>query len=132
MQVKTLQLHDNRVICSHAAECVNDLPSVFRLGERRWINPDAAEVDDVIDVIKKCPSGALSYSIENVRHTLKNLPTEITVTKDGPYHITGKIQIKDENNLQPPNPELYSICRCGASKNKPFCDGVHHEIEFKD
>jgi uncharacterized Fe-S cluster protein YjdI len=57
-------VHDNRKICSHAAECVKNLPSVFRLNTKAWIDPDAATAEKVIDTIRKCPSGALSYSID--------------------------------------------------------------------
>jgi uncharacterized Fe-S cluster protein YjdI len=61
---KEITIHDNRKICSHAAECVNNLPSVFKFNARPWINPDVAEKEKMIDTIKKCPSGALSYSID--------------------------------------------------------------------
>ena len=58
---KTITIHDNRRICSHAAECVNNLPSVFKLNSRPWIDPGAAEVEEIADTIKKCPSGKLFY-----------------------------------------------------------------------
>src|SRR5215212_10166914 len=63
---KGITIHDNRKICSHAAECVNNLPSVFKLNARPWISPDAAEIEEIINTIKKCPSGALSYSIDGM------------------------------------------------------------------
>jgi uncharacterized Fe-S cluster protein YjdI len=55
---KEITIHDNRKICSHAAECVNNLPSVFKFNTRPWINPDAADKQQIINTIKKCPSGA--------------------------------------------------------------------------
>src|SRR6185503_5107626 len=57
---KKITVHDNRRICSHSAECLRNLESVFRLGERPWINPDGATIESVIETVKKCPSGALS------------------------------------------------------------------------
>ena len=60
---RNIIIHDNRSICNHAAECVENLASVFRLKERPWIRPDGGSVQDIIDTVKKCPSGALSYSI---------------------------------------------------------------------
>ena len=61
---KEITIHDNRRICSHASECVNNLSSVFKLNSRPWINPDSARTKEIIDTIRKCPSGALSYSYQ--------------------------------------------------------------------
>ena len=60
---KDITIHDNRGVCSHDQSCINDLPSVFQQGKRRWIHPDNASVKDIVATIEKCPSGALSYSI---------------------------------------------------------------------
>lgn len=46
-------------ICEHAAECVRGLPSVFDTARRPWILPDGAPADDVVAVVRRCPSGAL-------------------------------------------------------------------------
>lgn len=129
---KEVSVYDNRVICSHAAECVKNLPQVFRLGERPWVAPDNASVKEVIEVVRKCPSGALSHSIDGEHVRDFDHKSEITIAKNGPYNMTGDIQINLEENLQPPTQEHYSLCRCGASKNKPYCDGSHSEINFKD
>jgi CDGSH-type Zn-finger protein/uncharacterized Fe-S cluster protein YjdI len=134
-----ITVHDNRRICSHAAECVNNLASVFRLNARPWINPDAANVEEVINTIRKCPSGALSYSIDGIEHRDQNDRNPmVTVSKDGPYLITGGIELigGDANNTiqfgDGASKEHYTLCRCGASNNKPFCDGMHEVINFKD
>src|ERR671919_3190464 len=63
---KNIIIHDNRRICSHAGECVNNLSSVFRLDAKPWIDPDGASVEEIIQTIRKCPSGALSYSIDYI------------------------------------------------------------------
>lgn len=127
-----ITVHDNRLICSHAAECVNNLPSVFRLGDRPWIAPDNSSADDVISVVRKCPSGALSYTAEGTTHRDFDHATEIIVTENGPYNVTGHIELKIEDELKPPSTEHYVLCRCGASKNKPYCDGSHKDVGFKD
>ena len=57
---KEITIHDNRKICSHAAECVNNLSSVFKLGSRHWIDPDCSKIDDIIDTVRKFASFALS------------------------------------------------------------------------
>lgn len=133
---KEITIHDNRKICSHAAECVNNLSSVFKLGSRPWIDPDGAKIDDIIGTVRKCPSGALSYSIDGVeyRDPKEQRNPTVTVLKNGPYHITGGIELLGED-IQfglGASKEHYTLCRCGASENKPFCDGAHRKVNFQD
>jgi CDGSH-type Zn-finger protein len=132
---KKIIIHDNRKICSHAAECVNNLPSVFKFDARPWIDPEAATLEESINTIRKCPSGALSYSIDGVEYKDQNeRKPMVTVSKEGPYIITGGVELIGDN-LQFGNgasKEHYTLCRCGASRNKPFCDGMHRVINFKD
>jgi CDGSH-type Zn-finger protein len=133
---KEITVHDNRKICSHAAECVNNLSSVFKLGSRPWINPDASKMNDIIDVVRRCPSGALSYSIDGVEYRDPEVQRNpiVTVLKNGPYHITGGIELIGENIQfgEGASKEHYTLCRCGESENKPFCDGAHRNSMFKD
>ena len=56
----------------------------------------------------------------------------VTVTKDGPYAITGGIELADQPRGEGASTEHYTLCRCGGSKNKPFCDGTHWQSGFKD
>ena len=124
-----ITIHDNRRICSHAAFCIHKFAEVFDLNKRPWINPDGADVDVIIKAIDQCPSGALSYTRDESHYRdIKRQPA-IEIEKGGPYYITGEIKIKNDN--QPPSKEHYALCRCGASKNKPFCDGSHYETHFE-
>ena len=127
-----ITVHDNRGICSHAGYCTENLNSVFRLGREPWIDPEGAIAQDIIDTIKKFPSGALSYSIENTEHRDQDCVPMVTVTKDGPYAIAGGIDLVDQPRGEGASAEHYTLCRCGGSKNKPFCDGTHWRIEFRD
>jgi CDGSH-type Zn-finger protein len=132
---KKITIHDNRKICSHAAECVNNLPSVFKINARPWIKPDAAEMEEIINTIRKCPSGALSYSLDGIEYQDQNERKPlITVSKDGPYYATGGVDLIGDNIqwAEGSSKEHYVLCRCGASNNKPFCDGMHRVINFKD
>jgi CDGSH-type Zn-finger protein len=130
---KKITIHDNRCACSHARFCVNELPSVFRLGERPWIDPDGADPDRIIEVIEKCPSGALSYSVDGVEHRDMEREPQITVTSDGPYCVVGGIEVAgEEPRAQQVSREHCTVCRCGSSRNKPFCDGSHEKAGFKD
>jgi CDGSH-type Zn-finger protein len=132
---KEIAVHDNRRICSHAAECVNNLSSVFKFNSRPWINPDSARTEEIIDTIRKCPSGALSYSVNGIEYRdPDDREPMMTVSKDGPYLITGGIDLMGDNIqwAEGASKEHYTLCRCGASNYKPFCDGMHRTVNFKD
>ena len=129
---KRITIHDNRGICAHAGFCTERLKSVFRMGEEPWIDPDGASADEIVESIKMCPSGALSYSIENVEYRDQDRAPMVTVTDDGPYAITGGVELIGVTFGEGASKEHYTLCRCGASKNKPFCDGSHWLVEFTD
>lgn len=127
-----ITIHDNRAICAHAGYCTDNLERVFRMDQEPWIDPDGASTDEIIKLIEKCPSGALSYSIDNVEHRDQETDARITVLKDGPYAVSGAIELSDQAFGDGASTERYTLCRCGASKNKPFCDGSHWNVGFKD
>ena len=129
---KKITIQDNRAICAHAGICTDSMPSVWRMRVEPWIDPDAGDVEAIIETIKKCPSGALSYSIESREHRDQDRSPEVFISKDGPYDVVGGIELKDVPRAEGASTENYTLCRCGASKNKPFCDGTHWDIEFKD
>lgn len=90
---KHITVHDNRGICAHAGHCTDNLNSVFKLREEPWIDADGATAQEIINTIKKCPSGALSYSVDSVEHRDQDREPMVTVTKDGPYAVTGGIEL---------------------------------------
>ena len=51
-------------ICEHSAHCTKALPNVFDITKKPWINPEGAEIEEIIETINKCPSGALRYSLD--------------------------------------------------------------------
>ena len=129
---KNITVHDNRGICSHASYCADNLESVFNADREPWVDPDAESVQTIIDVIKTCPSGALSYSIDGVEHRDQQRDPNITVSKDGPYFVAGGIELKDASWGKEASKEHFALCRCGQSKNLPFCDGTHRNVDFHD
>ena len=128
---RQITIHDNRGICAHAGYCTAHLSSVFRMGEEPWIDADGGSVEAIIDVVANCPSGALSYSLDGNEHRHAQQGAEIVVIKDGPYRVGG-VELADQVLGQGVTSGRYTLCRCGASKNKPFCDGSHWDIGFKD
>jgi CDGSH-type Zn-finger protein len=125
-------LHDNRGVCSHAGYCTDNSPAVFKMGSEPWIYPDADDSGKTAKTIKMCPSGALSYTKDRILYKDQERAPAITVSKDGPYRAVGGPELKDPAGNKPESKEHYALCRCGASKNKPFCSGQHWHIGFKD
>ena len=129
---KHITIHDNRSVCAHAGVCTDRLSSVFRMKEKPVIDPDGAQAMEIITTIKACPSGALSYSVDDVEYRDQQREPMVTVVDDGPYAVTGRIELLDQSYADGASREHFTLCRCGGSKNKPFCDGSHWAIGFKD
>ena len=127
-----ITVHDNRGICSHASYCADNLESAFNAEREPWVDPNAEPVQTIIDVVKACPSGALSYSIDGVEYRDQHRDPSITVSKDGPYVVVGGVELKDASWGKEASTEHYALCRCGQSKNIPFCDGTHRNVNFHD
>lgn len=117
--------------CIHARECVRGLPEVFDPDRRPWVDPEESEADAVAAVIRRCPTGALQY----LRHDggPPETPPEprIRLVPDGPLYVEGNIQLRDADGTLRWTETRAALCRCGASKNKPFCDNTHLDIDFK-
>jgi CDGSH-type Zn-finger protein len=128
-----LTVFDNRGICQHSGFCSDGLPAVFRINAEPFVDPTGAGHEAIIETIKKCPSGALSYAVDGIESRDQNRVPAITVSKDGPYRVTGGIALpENEPRGEGASREHYALCRCGGSKNKPFCDGTHWYISFTD
>jgi len=129
---KEITVHNNVMLCSVAEYCHKELESVFNVKCNPWIDPDEDTFEHIRAVIGKCPSGALSYSINGQPQPVADRDPVITIEKNGPLCITGGIELKDANWGQGASQEHYTLCRCGASRNKPFCDGSHTKAGFDD
>ena len=105
---------------------------MFLYGKEPWIDPDGATIAEIISTIDKCPSGALSYAIDGVEGASVARPPKVVVTDNGPYAVSGGIDLVNQEFGDGASREHYTLCRCGASANKPFCDGSHWRIEFRD
>ena len=120
-------------LCIHSTNCVNGLGEVFNAQARPWINMQGAASERIIAQVQMCPSGALSYFM----NTQEEKPHEVTATRveilpNGPLVILGTLLVKDKNGNQSSRSNKTAFCRCGASGNKPFCDGSHLTNNFKD
>ncbi len=127
-----ITISDNRGICAHAGFCTDGLPSVFKLKVEPWIDPDSASKEEIAKTITKCPSGALSFTSESNEKNIDSAEPLIFIAKNGPYVVKGgpRLEVDDMGNRA--TKDHFTLCRCGGSKNKPFCDGTHWHIEFTD
>lgn len=116
--------------CIHAAVCVQMLPDVYHPNEKPWLKQENASIAALKEQINACPSGALTY--EDSTET-KNVTSMVkgTVKENGPLLIKGDIEITGTDGKIETKSGMTAICRCGASTNKPFCDGAHAKVGFK-
>ena len=120
----------NRSICSGAAQCVEKFPHIYSSeGSTNWIFPNKGTKEEIIQSIKNCPSGALSYEINGNTPKESYDKPQLHIVKKGPLHIQGNVTLENIDFSVHANKEKYSLCRCGASQNKPFCDYSHASLK---
>jgi len=117
--------------CIHAAVCVKELPGVYDPNAKPWIKPENASVDQLKSQIDNCPSGALSYEQIETTNQIKNMNTEVELMKNGPLLVKGNVDIKSHDGTVVTKEKMTAFCRCGASANKPYCDGKHKQVGFE-
>ena len=122
--------------CIHSAICFKGLSSVFNPNKRPWITMEGASTNAIIDQVKQCPSGAISYVNKEEKKDDGNLASDnstilkIKVTAGGPLLIEGAFMMEKNNEQTKVDAKVTALCRCGLSKNKPFCDGSHRTTDF--
>lgn len=124
-------------VCIHSTLCWKGLIEVFNPKERPWIKMDGAATEKIIEQVRKCPSGALSYFLNNEATEPEKVVSEsatmlkVKVTPNGPYLIKSECLIIHSDGKEETKSGVVALCRCGSSQNKPYCDGSHSKIEFK-
>ena len=120
-------------LCIHIGECGRSEGDLFQAGRKPWCDPNLSSIEHVAEVVERCPTGALFYKDKNGKVT-EEAPAEniVTVSYNGPYFITGDLNIEGIGDDMPGVAFRAALCRCGASGNKPFCDNSHEKAEFKD
>lgn len=113
--------------CIHARFCVTYAPNVFLANVKGpWISPDAVSSDSLVEVAHACPSGAIRYLRKDGKPDESAPPVNLLAVREaGPYAVRGDLRLNGQ-----PGAYRATLCRCGASKNKPYCDGSHHEVKF--
>ncbi len=144
----SLSFDGNR--CIHARFCVLGAPKVFLANVKGpWLHPDAASVEALTGIAHSCPSGAITYKRKDGGPDELPPPVNlIRLRENGPLAVHAEIALRhsdspDESSSansaderdeeRPEDADLLraTLCRCGASQNKPYCDGAHYKIEFR-
>jgi CDGSH-type Zn-finger protein/uncharacterized Fe-S cluster protein YjdI len=115
--------------CIHSRGCVLGHPEVYVPNvQGEWIHPDAASAIDVVHTGLNCPSGAISVRANDGSFTSDAAPVvnTVRVRENGPLAIEAELQIRGQTQAVP----RATLCRCGQSQNKPFCDGKHASSGF--
>ncbi len=118
-------------LCIHVRSCVRELPQVFNAETRPWVDADAADADAIAATIETCPTGALHYRrLDDGQQEQPQADVTVEPRPDGPLFVRGPIRIVDPDAGLVREDTRLALCRCGASENKPFCDGSHRRIGF--
>lgn len=126
-----ITVHYNRLLCAASERCWRGLPEAFRHGQKPWIVPEGAETSRVVETVRRCPSGALRYTYHGHLGPHHQHHPTIRIIRNGPYEVRGVALDTPEWNAGASHVH-YTLCRCGASRNKPFCDGSHWRVKFVD
>ncbi|MFZ4070413.1 MAG: CDGSH iron-sulfur domain-containing protein [Caulobacterales bacterium] len=113
--------------CIHSRQCVTGAPKTFLANvDGPWIHPDATPAETLVEIAHRCPSGAITYVRHDGGPAETPAPVNIaTLRENGPVAMAGDLRL----NGAVLGPRA-TLCRCGASKSKPFCDGSHAEVGF--
>ncbi|MCW2601220.1 MAG: hypothetical protein JWM02_3049 [Frankiales bacterium] len=127
---RDVEVSFDRDLCIHVGACLAGLPEVFELHRTPWIQPDAANAEIVAEVVRRCPSGALRYRrLDGGADEQPASPTTVTPLRNGPLLLSGALQVTLPDGTVDSAPRA-TLCRCGLSANKPFCDNSHLRSDF--
>lgn len=123
----------NGALCIHIGECGRAKGDLFVGGRKPWCQPDLATDEEVVEVVLRCPTGALSYEFADGSHVeTADASNTVNVAYNGPLFLRGDLDIEGAPEDVPGLKYRAALCRCGRSRNKPFCDNSHEDANFRD
>ena len=127
---ETIVVKDDHSFCVHAGYCGTRLTNIWEMVKD---SGDPEVRAKIVAMVEMCPSGTLTFAPdENSAVVEQDLPKEVGVVADGPLWVSGGITIERRDGKPLEVRNRMTLCRCGQSANKPFCDGAHKESGFKD
>ena len=126
-------VHWDGRLCIHIGECGRADNELFVGGRQPWCQPDRVSADDVAEVVARCPTGALTYSRKDGggKETAQ-AENVVSVMYNGPLYLRGDLEVDGAADDMKGVQFRAALCRCGRSKNKPFCDNSHEAAGFTD
>jgi len=124
-------LYDDRTLCTHAGFCTNLKTTVWALADD---SDDPESYDGMVAMVHQCPSGRLAFAPKDDPESLVEAEFEpsIGVEPDASYWVRGSIPVVSADGEPYEVRNRQTLCRCGFSRNKPFCDGSHKNKGFSD
>lgn len=117
--------------CIHSAECIRNAPGVFDPRRRPWIDLDGGDAAQIMRAIDACPTGALEY-LRPADSRIPHMPNSVQMVPRGPLYVRGNFRIIDEVGNVLREGTRVALCRCGKTKNHPFCDNSHRAREVAE
>jgi CDGSH-type Zn-finger protein/uncharacterized Fe-S cluster protein YjdI len=113
--------------CIHSRHCVLGAPRVFLANVKgAWLFPDEIDAEGLVHIAQTCPSGAITYQrLDGGPEEPVPEVNELRLRENGPYALRADVDLVGHGRLL-----RATLCRCGASRNKPFCDGSHNAAGF--
>ena len=127
-----ITVHWEPNLCIHVSNCIRAVPGVFKPDARPWVNVEGASADEIAAAIESCPTGALSYlRTDGGPQEAPESPTKVEPRPNGPLFVRGDIEVIDAEGNVTRRATRIALCRCGQSRNKPYCDLSHRAVGFK-
>jgi CDGSH-type Zn-finger protein/uncharacterized Fe-S cluster protein YjdI len=126
-------VHWDGRLCIHIGECGRAKNDLFVGGRKPWCKPDEVSADEAADVVSRCPTGALTLTRKDGgAEETADSENVVLVAYNGPLYVRGDLDIDGAESDMKGVRFRAALCRCGQSKNKPFCDNSHEDAGFKD
>jgi CDGSH-type Zn-finger protein len=129
IQGRDIAFTDDQPLCTHAGFCTNRTTDVWDMVRDSGDPEVRARLERMIGL---CPSGRLALELREGVEPGPPAEPEILLEADGPIWVRGAVTIRAADGSSWETRDHVTLCRCGRSRNKPFCDDTHDEIGFRD
>jgi CDGSH-type Zn-finger protein/uncharacterized Fe-S cluster protein YjdI len=125
-ETESIRVHWDSSRCIHTGICLRKLPEVFDVQARPWVDLAGSDADSIGDTVARCPTGALRFErLDGGEQEEPPRPTVVLPIEDGPLLMIGDLDVRDADGEQITRETRLTLCRCGMSRNQPFCDNSH-------